>query len=75
MGVEGVYIPIYTHAHTYNIKVGGVFSITNAKAIENTNWDAGVVSADVLQGEITRALASVECFPELVEFVKSAILT
>lgn len=64
MGVEGVCIPIYTHmhAHIYNIKVGGVFSITNAKAIENTNWDAGVVSADVLQGEITRASASLECF-------------
>lgn len=62
------------HAHMYNVKVG-IFSITNAKAIENTNWDAGVAWADVLQGEITRASASIECFPELVEFAKSAILT
>lgn len=43
--------------------------------MENTNWDAGVVCANVLQGEITRASASIQRFPELVEIANSAILT
>lgn len=43
--------------------------------MEDTNWDAGVVCANILEGEITRASTSIECFPELVEIAKSAILT
>lgn len=61
--------------HTRNVKVWGIFSIIIAEFMKNTNHDAGVVCANILYGKINKASVSIECFSELAESAKSAILT
>ena len=68
---------IDTHlcTHMCNVKVCGVFSINSCRVYEKHDQDADVVCINILSGEINKASVSTECFSELVELAKPAILT